>query len=179
MGSSASPGPQDAARILNGLRRIVRHLQVVARTSETRAGVAPGHLFVLARLADEPAASVRTLAARTLTDPSSVSDVLARLETRKLVVRRADPRDKRRAQFTLTAKGRAVLRRAPEPPQVRLASALAALSAERQRTVADALTEIVAGLGAGRAEPRLLFDDGLTPAAGERPSRRQDRRTAR
>jgi DNA-binding MarR family transcriptional regulator len=76
MGSHASR-PDDTTRILDALRRIVRHLRLVAGQSESRVGVAPAQLFVLSRLHDQPASSVRELAARTLTDPSSVSVVLS------------------------------------------------------------------------------------------------------
>ena len=163
----------DTGRILDALRRIVRHLRLVARTSETQAGVAPAQLFVLSRLAEQPAESVRELAARTLTDPSSVSVVLSKLEARKLVVRRSDPSDKRRAQIALTAKGRAALGRAPELPQVRLVSAIGALPASRRRAVADALLEVVHALGADRAEPQLFFEDApiAKPKRSARPAR--------
>jgi DNA-binding MarR family transcriptional regulator len=176
MGSHASRraraprGDDHTASILDALRRIVRHLRLVARESETQAGVAPAQLFVLSRLAEQPAESVRELAARTLTDPSSVSVVLAKLEAKKLVVRRLDPRDKRRAQIALTAKGRAALGRAPELPQVRLVSAIAALPATRRRAVAAALLDVVSALGADRVEPQLFFEDAPL-AEGKRKRR--------
>ena len=161
----------DAARILDALRRIVRHLRLVARQSETRAGVAPAQLFVLSRLRDQPAASVRELAARTLTDPSSVSVVLSKLEARGLVARSADPADKRRAQFALTARGRAALGRAPELPQVRLVAAIAKLPLTHRRTVADALVEVASALGAASVKPELFFEDAASAAGQQKPTR--------
>jgi DNA-binding MarR family transcriptional regulator len=184
MGSHASRRgagrPDDAARILDALRRIVRHLRLVAGQSESRVGVAPAQLFVLSRLRDQPASSVRELAARTLTDPSSVSVVLSKLEARGLISRSAHPTDKRRAQFALTARGRAALERAPELPQVRLVAAIGKLSATYRRTVADALVEVAGALGASGVKPELFFEDGsATPAAARKraaPSKRKPKR---
>lgn len=179
MGSHASR-PDDAARILDALRRIVRHLRLVAGQSESRVGVAPAQLFVLSRLRDQPASSVRELAARTLTDPSSVSVVLSKLEARGLIARSAHPTDKRRAQFALTARGRAVLERAPELPQVRLVAAIGKLSATYRRTVADALVEVAGALGASGVKPELFFEDGsATPAAARKRAARSERKPKR
>jgi DNA-binding MarR family transcriptional regulator len=175
----AAAGHDDVARILDALRRIVRHLRLVARQSETRAGVAPAQLFVLSRLRDQPAASVRELAARTLTDPSSVSVVLSKLEARGLVARSSDPGDKRRAQFALTARGRAALGRAPELPQVRLVSAIGKLPLAHRRTVADALVEVASALGAASVKPELFFEDLAAQAAARKPARKTNRKQVR
>ncbi|NUP12118.1 MAG: winged helix-turn-helix transcriptional regulator [Polyangiaceae bacterium] len=141
------------------LRQIVRHLRVAARAAEQEVGVPPAQLFVLSQLAGAPAASIRELAERTLTDPSSVSVVLAKLEAKKLVARAADERDRRRSIFTLTPKGRSAVGRAPMLPQVRLIAALEALPEGRARAIATALDDLVAALGAEHVEPVLLFED--------------------
>ena len=68
----------DATAVLGSLRRIVRFLRLADREAEAACEVSAAQLFVLHTLAAEPAASVHALAARTLTDPSSVSTVVAR-----------------------------------------------------------------------------------------------------
>jgi DNA-binding MarR family transcriptional regulator len=148
------------ATALDGLRRIVRALRVSSHRAERSLGVSGAQLFVLRELAAEPGASLSRLAARTATDPSSVSVVVARLVARGLVARRRDPTDGRRAVLTLLPKGQAILRRAPEPVQARLLAALRALPGQRVRRLAEALTEVAAALGVpGDRAAQMFFED--------------------
>src|SRR5689334_21636085 len=116
-----STGPdREAARVLDSLRRLVRELRVTSHSVERELGISGAQLFVLRELAREPGCSIRALAGRTLTDPSSVSVVVARLVDRGLVSRSRDPNDARRSELSLTAGGERLLGRAGEPFQVRL-----------------------------------------------------------
>lgn len=169
--ASAAPAG-DAEAIIDSLRRLVRHLRLTARATEESVGIAPAQLFVLSRLAAAPSSSIRELASRTLTDPSSVSVVVSKLEARKLVVRRVDPADKRRSRIELTARGRAALARGPVLPQVQLLTAIEALPVSRRRTISAALSELVRALGAEHTEPRLLFEDDAEDRKGTKRGRR-------
>jgi DNA-binding MarR family transcriptional regulator len=146
---------------LDALRRIVRALRLSSTEVERSLGVSLAQLFVLQRLADGRPRSLVELAAETLTDPSSVSVVARRLVTRRLVVRRADPDDARRAQLSLTASGRALLARAPQPMQDRLVDALTALSDRRVAELARTLDGLAQQLGVGEAG--LFFEDESKP----------------
>jgi DNA-binding MarR family transcriptional regulator len=158
----------DASELLDSLRRIVRHLRLVARESEAKAGLAPAQAFVLSRLAEGPAASIRELAERTMTDPSSVSVVLDKLEKRGFVARSADPADKRRTQLSLTPLGKRALSRTPELPQVHLLSKLAQLPKARRRAMVKALSELVVVLGAAETKPELFFEETSPKKRGRR-----------
>jgi DNA-binding MarR family transcriptional regulator len=149
-----SPDPV-VASVLDHLRRIVRALRVGAGGP----GMSSAQLFVLAALAAEPGASLRRLAARTLTDASSVSVVVARLVADGLVARRRDPADARRAVLSLTRRGAARLARAPEPVQTRLVAALRAQPAARLRAVDAALGAVVTSLGAGGGAAAMFFEE--------------------
>jgi len=147
----------DLRQAMDGLRRIVRGLRLSSSDLERRLGLSVAQLFALQKLGDGEPRSIRRLAAETLTDPSSVSVVVARLVERRLVTRRADRRDHRRAQIALTATGRSLLRRAPEPPQARLLEALHALPPRRLRELAVTLDGLAARLGTG--EVSLFFEE--------------------
>jgi len=75
-------------------------------------------------------------------DPSNVTGMVDRLESRGLVERRADPRDRRVKQLVLTDKGEELRKRLvaalSEPP-----SAIEALSAADQRTLCAILRRAV------------------------------------
>jgi DNA-binding MarR family transcriptional regulator len=155
--------------VMDALRRVVRALRLTARDAERSAGISGAQLFVLQNLSDQPAASLNELADRTLTDQSSVSVVVKRLVARKLVARRASAVDARRIELSLTAAGRRLLARCPEPTQARLVASLRGLDAKQLADITRGLTALVLVMGIEDAAPRMLFDDEV----GDRRKRRR------
>src|SRR5688572_19499188 len=165
MGSQAFPaGAADAAAVMESLRKLVRFLRLADRRAEGAAGISAAQLFVLRQLASAPAASLAELAARTLTDQSSVSTVVARLVDRGLVVRRPAAADRRRVELALTARGRRAAAKAPELAQVRIVDAIAAMSPARRAALVQTLGEFVRAIGADAVPARMLFEDEPAPA---------------
>jgi DNA-binding MarR family transcriptional regulator len=142
----------------DGLRQMVRVLRLSSTEVERTMGIGVAQLFVLERLADGTPRSIGDLAREAFTDPSSVSVVVARLVTRKLVARRADRADGRRARLSITAAGRALVARAPESLQARLLAALRALPSRRVRELASTLGQVAQSVG---SEPPMMFEDTL------------------
>ena len=158
---SSSTG--QARAILNDLRLLVRELRVSARDAEKRLGISGAQLFVLQCLGRDEVLSMNELAERTHTDQSSVSVVVSRLLKRKLVQRSPSVEDARRAEVRITARGRTLVRFAPEATQVRLAQALAAMTPEVSDRLAQGLSELVAHMGL-EGSPRMFFEEDGTPA---------------
>jgi DNA-binding MarR family transcriptional regulator len=157
-----SPVPRREQHVrvtLDALRRIVRALRLSASETERALGISVAQLFILQQLADGRPRSLVALAAETLTDPSSVSAVVQRLAKQKLVSRRADPDDARRAQVTLSTAGRALLDRAPEPVQERLLASLADLSERRLAEFSSSLGRMADAIAGAHVEPGLFFED--------------------
>lgn len=159
--------PDDAVAVLDALRRIVHELRITTHRAEDEVGLSGAQLFVLRELANEPGVSIRRLSERTLTDPSSVSVVVARLVELALVSRKTDPADARRSVLAVSAKGRALLARAPEPYQQRLIAALAALPAARLREVRLGLSAVIAQT-TGEIGAAPLFFEGDTASKQRR-----------
>jgi DNA-binding MarR family transcriptional regulator len=136
----------DIGVILDALRSIVRELRLASREAEQRVGVHGAQLHALRRLADNPATSLTELAERTHTDISSVSVVVSRLVEHGLVARKSADDDRRRLSLGLTARGRAVLRRAPETGTSRLLRAAAHLSDREVHALATSLSKMVDGM---------------------------------
>jgi DNA-binding MarR family transcriptional regulator len=150
--------PADVADVFNGLRRLVHALHAASRVTERRLGVTGAQLFVLAQLRATPSLSINALAERTMTHQSTVSVVVRRLVRRKLVKKvRADD-DARRVELTLTPAGVALLRRAPEAIQLRLARAIGELGGADRRALARGLTRLVTVLGVEKAPAALFFE---------------------
>lgn len=143
--------------MLDGVRRLDRGLRVAARQVERRAGMSAAQLFVLAQLSVEEPRSLNELARRTLTDRSSVSAVVDRLERAGFVSRRSAAGDRRRAEVRITPRGRGVLARAPQPPTRLLLDALHRLPRATVGRLARALDALNEDLGF--ADAQMLFED--------------------
>src|SRR5687768_3198947 len=136
----------DVGVILDALRSIVRELRLASREAEQRVGVHGAQLHALRQLADSPTMSLTELADRTHTDISSVSVVVSRLVEQGLVTRKAADDDRRRLSLTLTARGRGIIRRAPETGSSRLLRAASHLSDREMHALSLSLSKIVDGL---------------------------------
>jgi DNA-binding MarR family transcriptional regulator len=156
---------------MDSLRRIVRDLRLSARDAERSAGISGAQLFVLQALAERPATSLNDLAERTLTDQSSVSVVVKRLADRKLVARKPSAEDARRIELSLTAPGRRLLARCPEPTQARLLKSIRRLSPVDLGKLTHGLAALVVQMGIENAKARMLFDDEDGAPARQRAQR--------
>lgn len=150
----AGTAAAEVAQVFNSLRRLVHALHNASRDTERRLGVTGAQLFVLTQLRATPSISINALAERTMTHQSTVSVVVRRLVRRKLVkkIRAAD--DARRVELTLTPAGNALLRRAPELLQVRLARAIESIEPPERQVLARGLQHLVRTIG---------VDTGVTP----------------
>src|SRR5687768_8573229 len=137
---------EDIGSILEALRSIVRELRLASREAEQRVGVHGAQLHALRQLTDSPTTSLTELAERTHTDISSVSVVVSRLVEQGLVARKSADDDRRRLSLGLTARGRALVRRAPETGTSRLLRAASSLSDREVHTLAVGLAKLTNGL---------------------------------
>lgn len=174
----------DTGLVLEGLRRVVQALRVTARDAELRHGVSAAQIFVLHVLERDGPASVNELAARSFTHQSSVSVVVKRLADAGLVERRRAEDDARRAEVALTARGRALLRRVPEPAQSRLVSALARVAPAERRALASGLAALVREMGIADGVAGMFFEEqraarGRTAAPTRTRTRRESGRATR
>ncbi|MGH9418797.1 MAG: MarR family winged helix-turn-helix transcriptional regulator [Thermoanaerobaculia bacterium] len=146
--------------LMDSLRRIVRAL----RSSHRAAGnldLSGAQLFVIKALgeAGQPL-SVNELAEMTGTTQSTVSSVAARLVERKLIKSERAIADARRAELSLTAKGRVLHRKGPSTvAQFRLAKVLGNLPLRDAEKLQDLLALIVSEMGIGEEPAGMMFDD--------------------
>jgi DNA-binding MarR family transcriptional regulator len=172
MGSHTSAFGADVRATLDAFRRIVQTLRSSSREAERHVGLSAAQLFALQQLASMAGASINDLAARTFTHQSSVSVVVQRLVSRRLVAKTTSADDRRRVRLSVTEAGRALLRRSPEPIQERLIAGIATLGAGERRALVGALTTIADTLAVGEGAPPMLFEDGKGRKAAGRRTRR-------
>ena len=156
---ASRPSPTDAAAMaMDALRRIVGSLRSADAVSEALLGVSAAQLFVLRELAKTEALTVGELAQRTATAQSSVSEVVARLASKELVVRQRSAIDRRRVDVSLSESGRALVQRADETVQEKLLTGFSRLPGSRQTATAAGLQSWVAAAGLGAIEPTMFFE---------------------
>ena len=157
--TSLQPDRKDVVTALDAIRRMVRTLRTSATDIERITGLSAAQTFVLALLAEEPAESMNDLAARTLTDQSSVSVVVSRLEAKGLVERGQSTSDARRTRVTITDAGRARLAGRPVTVQARLIHALEKLTPNALVQLGEHLTHVTALMGVAHEPPSLFFEE--------------------
>lgn len=155
--SAKSPDP--IASSVASIRRVVRVLRLAARKTQSVAGITAAQLFVLQQFDTDASLSLNALAAKTLTDRSSVAAVVDRLEAQRLVHRDVDPSDRRRAAVTITPAGRRIVSRAPDAPTTTLIAALKELSPAERVALAESLIRLTTALGAANEPATMLFSD--------------------
>ena len=108
-----------------------------------REGARRQHFTVLASLAEQGAASQAALGRRLWIDRSDLHAILGELERDGLVARVRDDQDRRRNVVTLTARGRAVLKRLDDRVEAAQRALLEPLSAGERRELRRLLEQLV------------------------------------
>lgn len=129
--------------------------RAIARLYADRFGITIPEWRVLAILGDSGPASSAGIRARTAMDKVQVSRAIQRLVDARLVSRRADPADRRRATVAMTARGTAVYREIVPLALSREAILLDGFSAE-ERAQLDRLLDRLGERAGALAGP----DDG-------------------
>lgn len=156
--------------ILDSIRSLFRLLRLSDRAAQTKVGLSAAQLFVLVEIGKTPDISLGELAERTRTDRSSVSTVVTKLVDGRLVARERAGDDARRLALTLTAAGRAALRKAPPVAQEVLIEIVDRLPGVDRRRFAETFSTVVAELGAPAGEaPPMLFEEEPRRKRGARP----------
>jgi|SRR5882757_3213863 len=150
-------------QLIDALRRITQAIRLSSSVAQDTLGITGAQLFVLQQIAEAPRASLREIAERTLTDQSSVSVVVSRLVVAGYVSRKTAAADARRTELSLTASGRALLRRAPGLAQTRLMAALRAVPVAQLRVAARVLHEASRAVAPASERTQMFFE----PAAGQ------------
>lgn len=122
-------------RVLQHLRELYRVSQQHFQRIEVRCGLSGAQLWALSELKARPASTISEIASALSVHLSTASNLLDRLEDRKLVRRHRGPPDQRIVRVTVTTEGEAMLRLAPKPAEGIIPDAL-------QRMRKDALVRL-------------------------------------
>ncbi len=154
------PGPaqEHSQAIFNHLRRLVQALRTGAKESRSKAGISTAQLFVLSKLHEAGEATINTLAGRTMTHQSSVSEIVSKLERARLVRRRGAKEDRRAVVVSITPLGMRRLALAPELVQAGLLRALESFGTAELETLAGLLEKWVHAADLAHHEHAMFFE---------------------
>lgn len=130
-------------RVVQALRRIIRAVDLHSRKLSATHQITGPQLVCLLAVDEFGPITLSALARRVHLSSSTVIGILDRLDTRGLVRRERDLKDRRLVQISLTVPGRGLVATAPSPLQDTLAEAMSELPAAQQATIAESLERIV------------------------------------
>lgn len=103
--------------VLVSLRRIIQAIDLHSRQLVRQHGITTPQLLILKQVEAEGAITVSRLANKISLKQTTVTDILNRLEKKKLVRRTKDVKDRRRVLIEETEAGKKLLDAAPSPLQ--------------------------------------------------------------
>lgn len=136
----------ETLQFMQQLWRLVHALDVRSKRMAKELGITGPQRLVVRVVGQSSMISARDLAATLDIHPSTLTGVLARLETSGLIAREIDPDDRRRALFRLTAAGRAVDRERKGTVEAAVRRALGRADAAAIATTSAMLALLVAEL---------------------------------
>ncbi|NMJ41654.1 winged helix-turn-helix transcriptional regulator [Roseomonas sp. JC162] len=154
-------------------QHLARRLWQIAATFQSEAfashGIAPWQVALLAQLAETPGRDRNWLAAAIGVDATSAGQALAAFEARGLVLRAANPQDRRANAYALTPAGVALRAELGGPARAVARRMLAPLTEADGETLLALLARLVeaheahARPGAGRLPPRRKRTEEVPP----------------
>jgi DNA-binding MarR family transcriptional regulator len=126
-------------------------LQRASKRMRRQLQVTGPQRLVLRVIGQIPGISAGSVARLLHVHPSTLTGVLARLQTRGLIARQPDPADRRRSILVLTAAGAAIDRRHAGTVEAAVRKALATLAPAQQTATRRVLTRLVDSLDAEAA----------------------------
>jgi DNA-binding MarR family transcriptional regulator len=132
--TSAEPvAPALPSRLRMVVTRLARRLR-----QEGEAAASPTQLAALATIERDGPLTLGALAAIERVRPPTITAAVGRLEEQRLVLRRADLRDRRVAHVEITSQGRRLLAQSRSRKTAYLERQLAALTADERNTLEQA-----------------------------------------
>ncbi len=152
---------RDAAisEIMQSLRRIIKSLQDYSQTVFTHYGITGPQLWALKTIHQMGSLPLGELSKGMCLHPSTVSGVVDRLENKGYVVRDRTEEDRRVVRVRLTPKGKALVRKAPNPVQGKMIYGLRRLEKGRLTLIYDSIRELLQIMEAQNLKVTFFFDE--------------------
>ncbi|BDM65258.1 MarR family transcriptional regulator [Shewanella sp. NFH-SH190041] len=104
-------------QLLVSLRRIIRAIDIHSKQLNKYAGLTGPQLLVMQKIAELEGSLAKQVAAEINLSPATVTNIVDRLESRGLVIRRRSQSDKRKVHLYLSEQGLVLYKEAPRALQ--------------------------------------------------------------
>jgi DNA-binding MarR family transcriptional regulator len=132
-----------AIRVLRQFRVVFNSVRKHFRATEKKAGISGAHVWALSVVKEHPQVGVGGLARAMDVHQSTASNLVRTLVAEGLLAAEKDPADKRAVRLTISAKGKRVLRSAPNPYEGVLPEALQELKSATLKRLERDLGELI------------------------------------
>lgn len=149
----------DIARIVQGLRRMVKALHTFSKDVYAHYGLTGPQLWALKTLGEQGPLPVGQLAAALAVHQSSASLLVTRLVRKGLIRRVSGGTDRRVVGLELTKRGGALIADAPDAAQGRLLHGLESMSPAEVKVVRQAVDRLVEAMEVQDVKARFFFSD--------------------
>jgi DNA-binding MarR family transcriptional regulator len=153
-------------QVISALRRVIRAVDLHSRQLVQSHGLTGPQALLLKALGDGPL-SAGALAGRVNLSQGTVTDILKRLEQRRLVTRVRSESDRRRVMVALSPAGVGCLASSPPLLQDRFASRFEELEDWEQSQLLASLQRIAAMMDAGELDAAPVLSSGSVRATPE------------
>lgn len=163
--------PPISGQILIALRRIIRAVDQHSRKLVQDYGLTGPQALLLTEVVRAGDLSAGDLAARVSLSQATVTDIVKRLESRGLVERRRDERDRRKVIIAATAQGRSIHDRSVPLLQESFLTQLAGLQEWERRQLLASLQRVAAMMNAENLDAAPLLASGDIKASASAVAR--------
>lgn len=132
--------------IIKQLRILFRAVQAHSRRVETTCGLSSAQLWMLYEVSLSDGIKVSELASILSIHRSTSSNMLDKLEKRKLISRDRSKSDQRSVHIYITKQGKELLAQAPSPPQGQLSNTLSKLTSGQLTNLEASLQVLIDAL---------------------------------
>lgn len=136
---------QKYSEIMISVRKIVRAINLESKRVEKNFGISIPQLLTLKYLKECPdyKTTMRTLRGFLSLNASTVTGIVARLESKGYIARLPDPTDKRSTPIVLTSKGNELIMKTNESLHERISKNLERISEEEYRSILGSFETII------------------------------------
>ena len=146
------------SEIMQSLRRIFKAIQDYSHEVSEKFGITGPQLWALKTISQNESLSLSDLGKRMYLHPSTITGVIDRLEKKRYVTRIRDQVDRRVIYVQLTAEGKRLAKRAPNPAQGKMIYGLKNLKRRELNVIYDSVGKLVKIMEAQNVKVTFFFD---------------------
>ena len=146
------------SEIMQSLRRIFKAIQDYSHEVSEKFGITGPQLWALKTISQNESLSLSDLSERMYLHPSTITGVIDRLERKGYVTRSRDKVDRRVIYVQLSAEGKRLAKRAPNPAQGKMIYGLKNLKKRELNLIYDSVQKLVKIMEVENVKVTFFFD---------------------